>query len=452
MGRVRRDYANRKKVLQIPNIRQSRTFPSSLLFTCPMQKLRIRNRIIFFVFAALGAAFVSSCKENVSAVGSKFLHDTVSSGTHAFSDSATFAFTPVVRRTITASGLSYSINRAAATLFFGKVTSQNLEIWSAMKMPILPDSVGRILTDTLQLRMRFAYQYGDPNDQNISFSIYAETGNKVNDSTSSLSLSDLNMAIGNAGIIGSYTGAKANDSLLTISIPLDTAAVNPFLRTASLALVIVPNASMNTVRAFASIDNGDNTFSPQLRMQINTPSDTIIRYPINDFHLIVSDGFQPSGGEFALRGSYAKREHIVINIKHIRDMLGLNPFVTINSALFEVRSDVALHTTSNVPLDTAGPILYIPNIPVFDSVLVGTSSRTDTTLYGFQIRSSIEQALRTGSDSIVLELRSDFINRSFNSTVVSVEDQNINRWVIYGIDTANPALRPKLVIAYSFLR
>src|SRR5207244_2596447 len=105
------------------------------------------------------------------------------------------------------------------------------------------------------------------------------------------------------------------------------------LRTASLALVIVPNSSMSTVRNIASIDNGDNTFSPHLKMKIKGAADTttITRYPVNDFHIVISDNPIPVG-EFLLRGSYATRERIVIDVKHIKDQLGLNPFVTINSA------------------------------------------------------------------------------------------------------------------------
>lgn len=406
---------------------------------------------IFFFIAALGI-LLSSCEEQISGIGSTYLRDTISSGKQIFSDSAALLFRPVIKRTIIASGRNFAFNTAASALLLGKVSKENLECWTALKLPILPDSVGQILADTLILRMRFAYQYGDAADQNLDFSVYTEIGNKVNDSTSSLLLGDLNK------IIGSFKGTVRNDTIATISIPLDTAILNPLLRTASLALVLVPNSGMNTIRAFASNENGDNTFQSQLKFSVSgaSGSSTIFRYPTSDFHLVTSDNSVPAG-EFLLRGSYAAREHIVIDIKSIKAALQLNPFVTINSALFEVRSDAQNHTMSNVPTDTLGPALaYIPNTSGADSGHVfidyGSHDAADPDLYTFQIRSEVENALRIGSDSLVLELRSGFAYRTITDSKVDVEDYNIDKWLFFGTDYFDKTKRPKLVVTYSYLR
>ncbi|MDP4219173.1 MAG: hypothetical protein Q8916_09660 [Bacteroidota bacterium] len=422
-----------------------------------MHKIQTLGKWNFLFFVVIIGFSLASCKEQIADIGSRYLHDTISSGIHTFSDSSAFTFQPVIKRTaLITLGRNVAINSGAAALIFGKVPSENLEAWAAMKIPIMPDSIGQILNDTLILRMRFAYQYGNTSDQSIDFSIYTEVNNKVNDSTTTLSLTDLGQ------IVGSYKGTVANDSLLTISIPLDNNLLSAPLRTASLALVLVPNSGMNTMRAFASIDNGDNTFSPQLKFTVKQTSDTtsITRYPTNDFHIVLSDKPAPAG-EILLRGSYAARARVVINMKNIRDALQLNPFATINSAIIQVRSDAAARVTSNVPVDTVGPsLVYIPNTSTYDSghvwINYGTHSTADPDLYEFQVRSYVENALRLGNDSLVLELRAGFRYGSISGSSVDVEDLNINRWVLYGMDygssDADKAKRPKLVITYSYLR
>ena len=423
-----------------------------MLFTFTMYKSQTfwKGSIFFLVFAC--GILCSSCTEKLSGVGSGYLRDTITSGINTFSDSSALSFQPVTKRTVSILGRTFAINTDAPALFIGKVQSENLESWAAMKIPILPpDTIRQILTDTLILRMRFGFHYGDPADGNVDFSVWTEPNNAVNDSTSTLTQLNLGK------IVGSYHGTVTADTV-SISIGLDTATLNPLLRTASLALVLVPNTSMNTIRAFASNENGDITFAPHLKFSIKGVSDTatIIRYPTNDFHVVTSDNPSPPG-ELLLRGSYASREKIVINIKNIRNQLQLNPFTTINSALLEVRSDSKLHTTSSVPVDTTGPSLaYIPNTSVADSghtfVAYGLPSATNPDLYGFQVQSLVEHALRVGDDSLVLELRAGFVFRTIGGSSVDVEDHNINRWVLYGMDNADKTKRPKLVLTYSYLR
>ena len=419
-----------------------------------MHKFQTFRKVLFAFFIAAPGFLASSCTEKISGVGSTFLHDTVSSGIHLFADSSLFSFQPVVRRTINASGVDFNLNTDASSIFVGKVPSEGFESWGALKMPFLTDTIGQILTDTLVLRMRYPYHYGDPADQKIDFTVYTNTN--LTSATSTLGSSDKGKPI------GSFSGLVRNDTLITILIGLDTTILNPLLRTASLALLIVPNAPMNTVRAFASNENGDNTFSPTLKCIVKGATDTSTKYfnPTFDFFVEISDNPSQSG-EFITRGGFGARERIVIRIDSIRNQLKLNPFVTINSALLELRSDPKYHTFSDVPYDTTGPSLaYLPNTTVGDSghtfVEYGTSSTSDTTLYGFQIRTLIENALRLSSDSLVLEVRSGFAYRIISGSTVDVEDYNINRWAFYGFNygssDADKAKRPKLVLTFSYLR
>jgi hypothetical protein len=377
-----------------------------------------------------------------------------------YADSSGFIFRPVVKQTVTAStGIAYNMTTASTALLFGNVPG-DIQSLIALKMPIFPDSVGQIMTDTLFLHMRYAYEYGDPNNQTIDFSVYALDDNSINDNTTSISLA-------NGKIVGTYATTLRLDTLRDAVIPLDTTIMNPWLRTASLALVIVPNAAMSTIRNYASGENSDNSaYVPTLKLftkRSATDTSTIFAnsvgsFVIKDFYVTKENFTSVPAGEFIVRASYSERERIVINIKHIRDQLGLNPYVTINSALMQIHSDPKYHTSSSYPLDTTGPSLgALGSAFTVDSghafIAYGARSLSgDTNLYSFQIRDSIESALRNGEDSLVLDLRGGFAFRSVAGATVDVDDYNINRWVFYGMDCADLTKRPQLVITYSYLR
>jgi len=413
---------------------------------------------LVFLLAAF-ATVLSSCTEKLSVIGSDYLHDTITSGIHVYSDSSALRFQPIFKPTVQILyGLHEAINSDAPELFFGKVDG-DIEVWAAMKMPLLTSTIGNVLTDTLILRMRppSLYHYGDPNNQVLDFAVWTEEGNAVNDSTQTLDI------VKTIQVVGSFTGTLSKDSLLTVRIPLDSNYLSTRLRTASLALVIRPNPGMNTIRWFASNENGDSTYAPTLKLLTQGPTDTVsvFVHPTIDFHIVVKENTVLPPGEHLVRGSYAARERIIINIDSIRSQLKLNPFATINSGLLQVRTDPQFRTTSNVPVDTIGPSLaYLPHPTGADSgeafVSYGTSSASDPNLYGFQIRSLIENALRTGMDSLVLELRSGFAFRAFKGSSAAVEDYDVNRWVIYGPEygtsAADVAKRPKLILTYSYLR
>lgn len=425
-----------------------------MLFTNPMLKtLEPRKYIFVFLFILL-TSILSSCTEKISGIGNQYLRDTISTGLHSYSDTSGFTFRPILKQTVLAStGLSYELTRSSSELLLGSITG-DVTSWVALKIPIFPDSVGQILADTLILRMRSPYHYGNPTNQVIDFNVYASIDGSVNDSTKFLSMSNLLPTP-----VGSFSSMTGADSLVNAVIPLDTGMLSHALRTASLALVLVPKPDMTTIRAFASLENGDNTFSPTLKLFTQkTPTDSVTLFtnPSNDFY-VVSEGSPIPPGEFILRGSLAERERIVINIKNIRTQLQLNPLTTINSALLQVRSDPSYRTTSDVPLDTTGPSLaYIPNTSIADSghafVGFGTNSTVDTTLYSFQIRSNIENSLRVGDDSLVLELRAGFAFRTIAGSTVDVEDYTIDRWMIFGMNYTDPAKRPKLILTYSYLK
>ncbi|MEP7235141.1 MAG: hypothetical protein ABI778_07580 [Ignavibacteriota bacterium] len=417
-----------------------------------------RTKGVLFLLIVSVAGILASCTEKLSVVGSDFLHDTISRGVHSYSDSNVVAFQPIDKRAITISyGLHVALNASAPELFFGKVNN-DIEMWAAMKLPIVPPSLGSILSDTLYLRMKspYPYHYGAENDQVVDFAVWTELGNLVNDSTTSLPL-------GLQDVIGSYQGTLMKDSILKIAIPLDTAVLNRNLRTSSLALVIKPNDAMNTIRWFASNENGDSTFAPTLKLFTQTATDTasVYLHPTIDFHIVGKEQTVVPPGEFMLRGSYAKRERIVVRIDSIKAQLKLTPFATINSGVLQIRSDKNFRKVSNVPLDSIGPsLIYIPNPTVSDSaqsfVAYGTSPAADPDLYGFQIRTLIENSLRSGVDSLVFELCSGFAFHYFKGSYAGAEDYNIDRWMFYGPDYGSTPVdidkRPKLVVTYSYLR
>ncbi len=314
-------------------------------------------------------------------------------------------------------------------LFFGNVASEKLQAWAVLKIPFLVDTVGRVLNDSLVLKMKNTFLYSPGmNSEVVDFFVYVETGHKTTDSAASLSMSDLNPTP-----VAHFVGTAGKDSLLKVVIQLDTAIVFPLLRTTALSLVIVPGPTMNSVRAFASIDNGAITSSPFLQLTIasGTGSYQTVRYPDYDYH-IVSVTPTVQQGMFELRGSAAQHERIVINTKEIRTRLALSPFSTINNALIEFTSDPAQHTTTIVPIDTVLPFLAFRDSMADDSLkhypLLSSRLSSDPNIFRYQIQNEIEYAIRHGLDSITFEFQSGFGLRSINSAVAIGDDYNLNHW------------------------
>ena len=396
---------------------------------------------------------LTSCKEEITDIGTSFLRDTVFTGSQTIDD--LFTMSSRTKQAVYAQEKLFNLNFVSPYLFIGTVTDESLEAWPVLKVPFIPDSLGTITNVELVLSMPFHFVYG-PGGENIEFSVYLESKKLITEGTSSLTLTDLDPEP-----VATFQGSIKSDSVASIRIKLDSARVTPLLRTAGLSIVLVPNASMKNIRAFASKENGVAADNPHLSLTFtkSAPDTTYTRdeVPSYDFHLI-ADRSADQPDQFSIRGAVARRERITINIKDIRSRFALDPYSTINSALLQFQ--LVSRTSSIVPVDTATPVLVEISTPNTEDsaeylAAYGTVDKTANNVYNFQIRGFIEQAIRRNQDSLVVELRTGFpVNptRTINLESIGVEDYHLNRWTFYNVGAADLLKRPRLSITYSFLR
>lgn len=410
------------------------------------------SRKIIGIFIAVFLFTLSSCEEKLSGIGYDFLRDTVVVKTTTLGDSGVFTSSSLSKKDVNALGVTFTLNYSSPYLFIGKVPAENLESWIVLKAPLLPDTVGEVLSVELELPMRNVFLYGETSTDSISFSVYLETAGKVTDSTRTLTKADLS-----ANPIGFGYARIAKDSLGTVNVLLDSAAVAPFIHTASLAFVLVPNDVMKNIRSFAAIDAGDELFYPQVHYTTLKNGDTTEKYysPKFDYHLVTDDA-PVLPGTFRLRGAAANRHRFTLDVKAIREQLALDPYATFNNGLLQLQLEPTATSSSVVPTDTLAAILAEIAAPqATDSAVILRSYgfRDDITsnAYNFQIREVIEKALRGGLDSVVLELRTGYAQRLFTGVSVAVEDYHLNRWTFYDVSATDPTKRPKLLLTYSYL-
>ncbi|MBS1903687.1 MAG: hypothetical protein JSS75_08300 [Bacteroidetes bacterium] len=415
--------------------------------------MKITGRTSFHLAALamlLLGSLLSSCKENISTIGSDYVSDSVFRGSSSLADASVLRLSSFVKPTVSSEGRSYNSNHSSPYLFIGQVASEGLSAWPVLKLPFLQDSVGQLLDDTLKLHMSNAFYYGTSGSTTIEFDIYIS--NTVSDSMASISASDLVGAP-----IAHYSGIVAADSVLNLALQLDTARLFPALRTTQLSLVLVPSANMSTIRAFASNENGSASLQPTLQLlAFSTAGNyTTTRIPEYDFH-VAQETQTPPTGTFELRGSVGRRERIVIDTRQLRTQLGLGPFATINSGLLTLFTDPTQHTFGSVPTDSSLPALIYRDSLTADSIAAiasyGSRSTTDANAINYQIRTLIEYAVRHSVDSVVLEVQTGYASRAFGGTAIFVEDYNVNRWICYGQDALDPTKRPRLTIAFSYLK
>lgn len=410
------------------------------------------SRKIIGILIAIFLFTLSSCEEKLSSIGYDFLRDTVVVKTTTLGDSGVLTTSQLSKKDVNALGVTFTINYASPHLFIGKVPSENLESWIVLKAPLVPDTVGSLLSAYLELPMRNTFLYGETSTDSISFSVYLETSGKVTDSTRTLTKSDLS-----AIPVGYGYASVARDSLGTIKVILNTASVEPFIHTASLAFVLVPTDAMKNIRSFAATDAGDVLQYSKIHYSTLKNGDTTEtnHTPKFDYHLVTDDApILP--GTFRLRGAAANRHRITLNVKAIREQLELNPYATFNNALLQLQLEPTATSSSVVPTDTLAAILAEIAAPqTTDSAVILRSYgfRDDITsnAYNFQIREVIEKALRGGLDSVVLELRTGYAQRLFTGVSVAVEDYHLNRWTFYDVSATDPTKRPKLLLTYSYL-
>jgi hypothetical protein len=410
------------------------------------------SRKIIAIFIAVFLFTLSSCEEKLSGIGYGFLRDTVAVKTTTLSDSGIFTSSSVAKKDVNALGVTFTLNYASPHLFIGKVPLENLESWIILKAPFVHDSAGSLLSAYLELPMRNTFLYGETSTDSISFSVFLETAGKVTDSTRTLTKADLS-----ANPVGFGFANVVKDSLGTIKVILDSASITPFIHTASLAFVLVPNASMKNIRSFAATDAGDVLLSPKIHYSmLKNGGTTETNYtPKFDYHLVTDDA-SVLPGTFRLRGAAANRHRFTLDIKAIREQLALDPFTTFNNGLLQLQFEPNETSSSVVPMDTIAAVLAEIAAPqVADSAVIlrsyGFRDDIASNAYNFQIREVIEKALRNGLDSVVLELRTGYAFRLFTGVQVAVEDYHVNRWTFYDISATDPTKRPKLFLTYSYL-
>jgi hypothetical protein len=397
---------------------------------------------------------LTSCKEEITDIGTSFLRDTVFTGSQTVND--LFTLSSRTKQAVYAQERLFNLNFSSPYLFIGSVPDESLEAWPILKVPYIPDSLGTITSVELVLSMPFHFMYGSAGE-NIEFAVYLESKKIITEGTSSLTLTDLDPQP-----VATFQGSVKSDSVVTsIRLTLDSARVIPLMRTTGLSVVLVPQASMKNIRAFASKENGATKDNPHFSVKFtkSNPDTTYTKdeLPSYDFHL-VADKSSDQPDQFSLRGAVARRERITINIKDIRSRLALDPYTTINSALLQFQ--LVSKTSSTVPTDTAPPVLVeisTPNIEDSAEYLgaYGTVDNAANNVYNFQIRGFIEQAIRRNQDSLVVELRTGFPTnptRMINLESIGVEDYHLNRWTFYNAVAVDPLKRPRLSITYSFLR
>lgn len=406
-------------------------------------------------FSALALSLVvvllCSCKENISTVGSDYVSDSVVRGAATYSEANALRFESIFKPTVSAEGLTYNLNLGSPYLFVGSVSTEQLSAWSLIKIPIIQDSVGQVLDDSLILNMNNGFYYSsDGSSTLLEFDVYIATG--ITDSAATVSASQL---VGSP--IAHYSAMLDADSTRRIALQLDSSRLFPLLRTTQLALAIVPTSNMNSVRAFASNDNGNASLSPTLQLQVVGPSGAYLtkRTPEFDYHVVSETAIAPSGS-FELRACTALREQIVVDTKYIRTQLGLSRFATINSGILQITTDPTQHTTGTTPVDSNVPVLFYRDSVTADSIAViadlGSHSATDQNVLTYQIRTIIEYAVRHQIDTLVFELRNGYGKRPFGTTSIYVEDYNLDRWMIYSQSAADETKRPKLLVTFSYLK
>lgn len=410
------------------------------------------HAIVLMILFGIG---VGGCKEAISNIGGPFFPDKITQKSITVTDSSILKFSNYVQPVVQSPVHTYNINAFGTTLFVGKVSdpaaSENMQVWSLLRFQsIATDTLSNVDSVRLQLRL-ISYRYGDLTSTHVDVSVYAETKQKVNDSTTSLSMSDLSPTP-----LGSYVGDISSDSTPTIFIKLDTAQFKK-LDLTTVAFVVVPNA-MTNVRGFGASENGTGGFPPQLEYNVHGTSELVTTRPaVFDFHLVQEASVIPAG-EFSLRGSASRRENVQIAIAKLNTQAdSISQFSTVNSAMLVLKLDPALTRHSENSADTVGPAIVQLFATASDDSLAtlvsyGTRDPVDPTIYRFEIRTMVEEWLRTPTKNFGFEVRPGYVIRTFGTRIDAVDDFTLNRWTFYGSDAADISKRPSLVLTYSILK
>lgn len=408
----------------------------------------LKYALLFFA-----ASFVlAGCQDRISTLGSQFYTDTVGLHTLIRNDTGFLRFADTTRPVITVNGVNVTLTDSTNLMLVGRVAigNENLESWGLIQFLPLTADTARMVAGIRLLLKDFTYKYGDTTSTAVDFRVWTSY-NKVFDSTTSLSMSDLSSTP-----VSSIDTVFGDTTDHTLPLSLDTSAVKPLLTESLNAFVITPGPTMTNVRAFGTLHNylNDANSIPELQLILNN-GDTIYRFPTLDFHLVKDNSSSPSG-EFTLRASTGRRERVTLNLTRPTDTLHLDQFTSINNATLVLHLDPANTRLSSLVGDTVGPNIVLlgasdsANHPEGNGIL-DLSDPTHST-YRFQARGLVEYWLRNPFLNLGFELRSEFAYRSIGLETVGVEDNTLNRWTFFGPNCSDTTKRPYLILSYSKLR
>jgi len=412
------------------------------------RSLLLKYALLFFSAGLV----LAGCQDRISTLGAQFYTDTVGIRTLVRNDAGFMQFADTIHPFISVNGVDYAFTDSTTLMIIGKVAlgNENLESWGLLKFPPLPADTASMVTRVRLLLKDSPFKYGDTLSNNVDFQVWS-CYNKVTDSTTTLSLSDLSTAP-----VGSIDSLFYDTADHVLPIVLDTGLVKPLLTASNNAFVITPKSTMTNARGFGTIHSyADANSIPQIQFVLNN-GDTIYRTATLDFHLAHDLSASAPSGEFTLRGSTGKRERITLDLTRPNDTVKLDQFTSINNATLVLHLDPNNSRHSNLAGDTIGP--DVVRLGTVDSAnhydANGYRDPTDPTgtTYRFQARAMVEYWLRYPSQNFGFELRSGFVTRSIASEAIGIEDNTLNRWTFYGPSYPDSSKRPYFILSYSKLR
>jgi hypothetical protein len=416
--------------------------------------------IALLALLLVAGSFLSSCKEQITDLGSAYFPDKIVVDSSTVTDTTILSLSNFVFSSVNSLGTTYQVNTAGTSMFIGAVndpsSNEVVQSWGLFRFtPITGDSLNHL--DSVRLLLRLVpFNYGpDTNNNLVSLSVYAEMHGRVSDSTTSISMSDL------GPLVGTFSQNLTIDSSPVVAIKLDpTFFANQDLTVAAFVVIPTPG-TMNTIRGFATTASTTAGFAPLLEYDIHSPDSTVSYHPTTvDYHLVLDQSTAPAG-EFSLRGSLSRRELVNINIPKLNATAdSVKQFSTVNSAQLVLHLDPQRTRHSASVTDTTGPAimqltatLASDSTPVF--VVYGTHDVNDPTIYRFQVRTVFEAWLRDSTKNFGFMLGAGDVARTFG--VISphsdaVDDYSVNRWTFYSASATDPKKRPSLSLTFSILK
>lgn len=241
---------------------------------------------------------------------------------------------------------------------------------------------------------------------------------------------------------GSYTGPVGPDTTV-LSVSIDTALVREWYRTGvvNYGLLLMPTPTATIIRGFHAFDVDSLQFQPKLeviaRNTRNTVTDTTILQGGTDTYVANVNPFTIQNDRVYTQAGIAYRSRMTF------DVSGFPPGSIINSAELLMERDP---TITRISRFTASPA------PAVHALLSADSSRYESTgangslvlgtanTFTFDVRRQVQRWV-TGSNYGLL-LRQPHTQ----------EAGTLDLYAFHGSRSANPAVRPRIIVKYSVFR